>query len=203
MDKSTKEEKSLIAPITKVVNTHVLPSFRAASKQVAQNSQPQKTVDETKKNKKKVSWGKLIGGVAIAYGAIEFVLRRNPTKRLQKKAYTELFSQSVGDVERHFPMIPYRDELIIMEAANGNTMARQRFNTLSKGVNGEGILEYIQAYRRVERASQNFIEGRFDNFHRKNSSVEQSQNIFFESLEATKIRAEELYRKHLQPHIKN
>lgn len=81
-------------------------------------------------------------------------------------------------------MISARDEVIITEVADGNENARKLFSTLQ--CDGEGILEYMQAERKVERTKQNFITGRYETLRKKKTTVAQEQEKFFAHLRRLK-----------------
>lgn len=154
---------------------------------------------KAEKSKKNFPWKKVLLGVAITAVAVEGILRYNPMKRRNSKMYSEIFTNPDRN-KRNFMMISARDEAIITEVANGNESARKLFNTLQ--CDGEGILEYMRAENKVQRAKQNFIEGRYDGYHKKRTTVEQEQDKFFRHIAILKQKSIDLYKKHLEPLIK-
>ena len=113
--------------------------------------------------------------------------------------YTEIFTNPDRN-KRDFMMISSRAEAIISEVANGNESARKMFDTLD--CDADGILEYMLAENKVQRAKRNFIEGRFDDYRKKRTTVEQEQEKFFRHSAALKQKSIDLYKKHLEPLIK-
>ena len=154
---------------------------------------------KTEKQKNNFPWKKVLLGVAITAVAVEGILRFDPIKRRNSKMYTEIFTNPDRN-KRDFMMISSRAEAIISEVANGNESARKMFDTLD--CDADGILEYMLAENKVQRAKRNFIEGRFDDYRKKRTTVEQEQEKFFRHIAALKQKSIDLYKKHLEPLIK-
>ena len=153
----------------------------------------------TEKQKKDFPWGKVVLGALITAAIVEGVLRFDPIKRQNMRKYKEIFTDPDRN-KRNFLMISARDEVIITEVADGNENARKLFSTLQ--CDGEGILEYMQAERKVERTKQNFITGRYETLRKKKTTVAQEQEKFFAHLRRLKEKSIALYEKHIKPIIK-
>lgn len=154
---------------------------------------------KTEKPKKNFPWGKVILGVAITAVVIEGVLRYNPIKRQNIRQYKEIFTNP-NKSKRNFMMISARDEAIITEVANGNENARKLFGSLQ--CDGDSILEYMRAENKVQRAKQNFIQGRYETYKKKKTSVKREQERFFRHLRGLKEKSIELYKKNIEPLVK-
>ncbi len=151
------------------------------------------------KQKSGLPWKKILLGAAVTAVVVEGVLRYNPVRKENIKKYKEIFTDP-NKGKRNFWMIGARDEAIITEVANGNECARKLFKTLN--CDGDKVLDYMNAKKKLERTEKNFIEGRYETYHKKGRTVKQEQASFFRHLEKLKARALELYDTNIKPLIK-
>lgn len=187
---------SPIAPASTAAYHSAMPNFKAGKLPL-----PFKKDDsQTKKDKKHIPWGKIAIGAAITAGFIEFVIRRNPTRKMQQKGYAEVFAQNADHKPRDFMMFPPRDEMLIKEAASGNREAERLFGTITP--EAPHVVEYINIQKKIARAEKYYIQGRFDHFQTEHETTAQIQAKFFANLDRLKKKAATLYSEHIQPFVK-
>lgn len=189
---------SLITPVRTAVYHSAMPTFKAGmpSLPIKKDSQEQKK----EKDKKHIPWGKIAIGALATAGFIEFIMRRNPAKKMQQKSYAEIFAKNTEHKPRDFMMLPVRDETLIQEALGGNKEAKRLFPTITP--EAPYFVEYVRTKEKIARAEQYFIEGRFDDFKTDNKNNAQIQKEFFSHLAQLKKKAETLYQEHILPLVK-
>lgn len=188
---------SPVMPVNKVSYGYSAPSFKGAGRNIFNKQKI--TGDE--REKKKLPWRKIGLGVLIGAAAIEFVLRRNPTRRLNQKYYKSVFSKKPEGVARDFAMIPLRDEIIIKEAASGNRQAEKLFGTITP--DAPKISLYIRTQEKIQHTKDHFIRGSFDSFQEhKNITAEATREKILTNLQNLQNKANELYATYLKPKVK-
>jgi len=162
-----------------------------------ENAVAQKKEDDEEKKKYHIPWKKIGIGVLLATAFIEFNLRRDPRRKRQIQEYAKIFSNTTGTEIRNFSMIPYREEVIVTQAANGSKKANEMLSKLH--CDGKGIKKYIQINRRIENARKLYIEGRFEEYSTDTCSNRQIQKEFFKGLNRLKKQSDALYKKCIEP----
>ncbi len=166
-------------------------------KKEGENATSSKKEDSEEKKKYHIPWKKIGIGVLLATAFIEFNLRRDPRRKRQIEDYAKIFSNTTGTEIRNFSMIPYREEVIITQAANGSKKANEMFPLLH--CDAKGIKKYIQINRRIENARKLYIEGRFEEYSTDTCSNRQIQKEFFKGLKKLKKQSDALYKKCIEP----
>lgn len=156
--------------------------------------------NSSEKENKKFPLKKVVVISALVAAAVGIVLKCDPARKRYTKEYGDIFINKNNE-PGNFPMISKRDEVIVTEVANGNNAARKYFNTLD--CDGESLLNYIEAERKVERTKEIYIKGCFDTYRTKHRTNEQEKKKFFRHIKGLKQKANNLHKKFLEPYMQS